>query len=83
MAEKSTQKKPGFFAKIGAFFKRIVKYFRDTFSEMKKVMWPSKKQIINNTLVVFVVVVVMALIIFLLDTLFGLGLTGLLNLVGK
>ena len=60
----------------------MVKYFRDTFSEMKKVVWPSKKQVINNTLVVAVVVVVAALLIFLLDTVFGLGLDLLFKIAG-
>ena len=46
MAEK-TGKKPG---KIKAFFSGIAKYFRDTRSEMKKVVWPSRKQVINNTI---------------------------------
>ena len=70
MAEK-TKKEKGFFKGIVRFFKNIAKFFRDTFSEMKKVVWPSKKQIINNTLVVLVVVVVAALLIFGLDALFG------------
>ncbi|MEG0769941.1 MAG: preprotein translocase subunit SecE [Ruthenibacterium sp.] len=80
MAEK-TQKKQGFFSKIAGFFKRIVKFFRDTFSEMKKVVWPSKKQVLNNTLVVLVVVVVAAVIIFGLDALFGFILKLLLKTV--
>lgn len=70
MADK-TQKKPGFFSKIVGFFKGIGKFFRDTFSEMKKVVWPSKKQIINNSLIVLVVVVIAALVIFGLDAIFG------------
>ena len=51
MAEK-TEKKKGFFAGIKRFFKNIAKFFRDTRSEMKKVVWPNKKQVINNTVVV-------------------------------
>ena len=49
MAETSS-KKPGFFSKVKNWFKGIGKFFRDTASEMKKVVWPSKKQIINNTI---------------------------------
>ncbi len=80
MAEKS-EKKVGFFTKVKNFFKRLAKYFRDTASEMKKVVWPSKKQIINNALVVLVVVIVAAVLIFLLDSLFGLILGLLLKTV--
>ena len=51
MAE-NTAKKPGFFAKVKNWFKGIGKFFRDTKSELKKVVWPSKSQIINNSIVV-------------------------------
>ena len=67
MAEK-TGKKPG---KIKAFFSGIAKYFRDTRSELKKVVWPTKKQSLNSTGVVIVVVIIAALIMILLDTVFG------------
>ena len=75
MAEK-TGKKPG---KIKAFFSGIAKYFRDTRSEMKKVVWPSRKQVINNTIVVCVVVLISALVVLLLDFVFGLGMDLLLT----
>lgn len=38
-------KKPGVFARLG-------RSFRDMKGEIKKVVWPSKKQIINNTVIV-------------------------------
>ncbi len=41
--------------KLG-FFGRIKKFFSDQRSEMKKIVWPSKKQLINNTIVVLVAV---------------------------
>ena len=46
-----TEKKPGFFA-------RMSRSIRDMKGELKKVVWPSKKQIINNTMVVLAYVVV-------------------------
>lgn len=70
MADKSV-KKPGFFAKVKGFFARIGKYFRDTRSELKKVVWPTKKQSLNSTGVVIVVVIIAALTMILLDTVFG------------
>lgn len=79
MAEKSS-KKPGFFAKVKNWFKGIAKFFRDTVSEMKKVVWPSKKQIINNTIVVLVVVALASVFILLLDLAFGGGMRLLLDL---
>ncbi len=70
MADQS-KKKPGPLAKVGGVFKKIGKFFRDVVSEMKKVAWPSKKQIINNTLIVLSVVLIAAVFIFGLDSLFG------------
>lgn len=37
------KKKVPFTAKVKNFFGRITKYFRDTKSELKKVVWPSKE----------------------------------------
>ena len=52
--------KPGFFARVG-------KWFRDMKSELKKVQWPTKKQTVNNTLIVIVCVIVVGLCIALFD----------------
>ena len=79
MADTSS-KKPGFFSKVKNWFKGIGKFFRDTVSEMKKVVWPSKNQIINNTIVVIVVVIIAAIVVLALDLLFGFGRDGLLAL---
>ena len=45
------EKKPGFFKRIAS---RITRFFKDTKSEIKKVVWPNKKTVINNTGVVIV-----------------------------
>lgn len=81
MAETSS-KKPGFFSKVKNWFKGIGKFFRDTVSEMKKVVWPGKKQVINNTLVVLVVVLIAAIVLVALDALFGFAISGLFQLLG-
>ncbi len=57
--------------KLG-FFASIKKYFREVKSEMKKIVWPSKSQVVNNTLIVIAVSLVAAVIVFGLDTVFGL-----------
>lgn len=49
----------------------IVKYFKDARSEFKKVVWPSRKQVVNNTIVVIVALVVSGIAIWALDTGFG------------
>lgn len=63
-------------------FKRIGKWFRGMKSELKKVVWPSWSQLLNNTIVVIVVSIVLALIIWAFDTVAGLGIKALLSLVG-
>lgn len=67
----NTTKKPGFFTKVKNVFKGIGKFFRDTKSELKKVVWPTKSQIINNSIVVIAVVIIATVFILLLDMLFG------------
>jgi len=57
--------------KVG-FFASIKKRFGEIKSEMKKITWPTKSQVINNTLVVIAVSLVAAVLIFGLDTVFGL-----------
>lgn len=39
-----------------SFFARMGKFFRDQKSEMKKIVWPSKKQVFNNTGIVLTAV---------------------------
>lgn len=69
--EKSAKKSKGFIAGIKGFFSRTAKYFRDVKSEMKKVVWPSKTQIINNSIVVLVVMLISSVVVLGLDTAFG------------
>lgn len=60
------QKKEGFFKKLGNNAK-------STKSELKKVSWPTRKQLFKNTGVVIVCILVVGLVIFALDTVFGYG----------
>ena len=41
--------------------------FKDTKAELKKVVWPTKKQIINNTVWVLVLVVMLAVVVLGID----------------
>lgn len=54
-------------------FKAIAKFFRESKSEMKKVVWPSRKQLTNNTLVVIASVLVIGIFLWVLDALFQFG----------
>lgn len=71
------KKKVSFFDKVKNFFKGIGKYFKDTKSELKKVVWPSKADIKTNTVVVLVTVAIAAVVMIALDAVFG-GILGLI-----
>lgn len=51
---------------------RVKKSAKATKSELKKVVWPTKKQVVNNTLIVIAAIVIIGLLIFGLDSLFTL-----------
>ena len=69
--KKNDAKKVSFFDKVKNFFKGIGKYFKDTKSELKKVVWPSKSDVKNNTITVIVVVLIAAVVLIALDLIFG------------
>ena len=51
-------------------FKKIGKLFRDIRLEMKKVVWPSRQQLINNTLTVLAVCLIIGVVIWVADVAF-------------
>jgi preprotein translocase subunit SecE len=51
--------------------KKRGKFFKEVVSELKKVSWPSKKELMNYTLAVLAVIAVFTVIIFVIDS--GLG----------
>ncbi len=55
------------------FFARIALFVRQVIGELKKVVAPTRKELINYTLVVLVFVAIMMLIVSLLDIAFGTG----------
>ena len=69
------EKKPGFFKRIASGIKR---FFKDTKSELKKVVWPSKKTVLNNTGIVIVVLVLSSVSIGIIDFVFN-ALVGLFH----
>ena len=68
------------------WFKRrwngLTRWFRGMKSELKKVVWPTWSQVLNNTLVVIVVSVIFAIVIGLIDYLAYEGIKALLGLIG-
>jgi len=60
-------RRTGIFGRIGGFFREIV-------SELRKVIWPTRKELLTYTGVVIVFVTIMTAIVALLDYGFGKGL---------
>ena len=63
--EQSVSKSPAKTKKKGR--NRIAKWFREMRSELKKVVWPTPKQIVNNTFVALTVMVAAAIVIWAVD----------------
>lgn len=49
------------------FTARVANWFRGMKSELKKVVWPSRKQLVNNSLVVLALVVVSGIVLWAFD----------------
>lgn len=62
--QKPKEKKPN-------FFKRAAKFFKDVSAELKRVTWPTKKDLISYTTAVIAFVILMGVIIGVLDLIFG------------
>jgi preprotein translocase subunit SecE len=59
----------------------IVRTVRETRSELRKVVWPTREETIRLTVVVIVISAIIGLILFSADTLFLFLYTSLVNLV--
>ena len=79
-AQAKKDKKPEKNSKPG-FFSRIGKWFKDMKSELKKVQWPTRKQTVNNTLIVIACVVVVGVFIWIFDYLANSAIGLLLDLL--
>lgn len=62
--ERSADRKPGRIRSIGVFYKQVV-------AELRKVVWPTRQELITYTSVVLVFVVVMILIVTVFDYAFS------------
>jgi len=50
-----------------SIFQRIMRYWRETVGELRKVTWPTSKEAWDMTKVVLVVMVIMSIVLGLLD----------------
>ena len=70
-------------AKKANWFKRawggICRYFRELRSELKKVVWPTPKQVLKNALVVLACVIVVGVFIWVFDFVASYGINALIS----
>jgi preprotein translocase subunit SecE len=52
---------------------RVVRYFKATRSELRKVVWPSQEELINLTVIVLIVTIGMSAFLGILDFVFAQG----------
>lgn len=76
-AEKKTEKKPNWFVRT---WRSIKKWCHELRVELKKVVWPSRKDVIHNTLVVIACVLVVGVVIWVFDALSAAIVRALINL---
>ena len=70
-------------AKKKSVFSRILGWFREVRVEMtKRIIWPTFKQVVNNSVIVIVCVVVVGVFIWAIDWAFFNGIQGLTNWIG-
>jgi len=60
----------------------IARYFRQTWAELKKVRWPSRREALNLTIIVLSVTVAMSAFLGIVDRLAGLFFSFLINSFG-
>lgn len=53
--------------------KRLLQFFRDSYAELKKVVWPSREEVGSSTKVVIVSTIIFAVLLGLVDFLLTIG----------
>ncbi|GGE54252.1 protein translocase subunit SecE [Pullulanibacillus camelliae] len=62
---------------MAGVLKKSNQFFRNVFSELKKVKWPTRKELVSYTITVLVTVVILAIFFALVD----LGVSKILDLI--
>ena len=73
---KEKDKKPG-------FFKRLGRFFRELKAELKKVAWPTRADTLKKTGIVIVCVIVVGIIVWIFDGIASSVIDALLSLFGR
>jgi preprotein translocase subunit SecE len=67
----------GFLARLGTGFKKWPVFFRDVWTELKKVRWPNRKELTSYTLVVLTTVILITVFFAVID----LGISQIIELI--
>lgn len=59
-------------------FKRLVNFFTNLKSELKRVVWPDRKKLVQSTVTVLVICILAGITLFIVDSVLG----GILNGIG-
>ena len=62
---------------------KVCKYFRELRSELKKVVWPTPKQVVKNTLIVLASVLVVGIFIWVFDFVATEGVNALIDWISS
>ena len=65
-----------------SFFKKVAKWWREMKSERKKVIWPTPKQTLNNTIAALVVMAISAVVIWGFDEIAQMIVRAVISLAG-
>jgi len=69
MSKDAKEKKASF---LKRFTDRVVKTFKDTKGEIKRIVWPTKDKIVHDTIIVIGMVIVAGIVVWGFDTILGL-----------
>jgi len=64
------------------WYKKLGNFFRDVRSELKKVTWPSKNEVVSTTIVVIAATVFFGFYLFFMDVIFSWVITQVKSLFG-
>ena len=78
-SNKSAVNRENFFVRV---WKKLVKFFKDTVGELKKVYWTPKDELIKNTKLVVVTVLAVGIAIAVVDTVSSVIVNAIAGLIG-
>src|SRR6266542_2433163 len=78
----TTPRREKYAAASAGFFIRLAQFLRDTRAEMRRVSWPTAKEVKNTTIITLIAVVFFAVYLFLIDRVWAFLIEHLRTLLG-